>query len=198
VFENQIIAGAIPQEFIKPIDEGIREALTRGVLAGYPVDDVRLVLYDGSYHHVDSSERAFKIAGSMAFQDAAKMARPVLLEPIMLVEVVAPKEYIDDVTRSLSSRRGHIHSREACDGVQRINVHVPLSEMFGYAADLRSLTRGHGTFAMQFECYQPRDPDEHPGTGEQSMVGAPRKPTPTPRDLSVALPEPMEGDDLRD
>ena len=112
VFENETTQGSIPREFIKPVDEGIKEALTRGVLAGYPVDDVRIELYDGSYHDVDSSEMAFKIAGSMAFQDAAKKAKPVLLEPVMRVEVVVPKEHMGDVMGNLSSRRGQIQSQE--------------------------------------------------------------------------------------
>ncbi|MGH9374367.1 MAG: hypothetical protein ACRD15_22855 [Vicinamibacterales bacterium] len=197
VFENEIVGGAIPQEFIKPIDEGVQEALTRGVRAGYPVDDVRIVLYDGSYHDVDSSEMAFTIAGSMAFNDAAKKAEPVLLEPVMSVEVVVPKEHTGDVMGNLSSRRGHIQSREECDGMQRINARVPLSELFGYATDLRSRTRGRGTFAMQFALYQPFDPPESKDNGHDSMVGAPRKPMPTLRDSSVALPEP-DGDDLGD
>ena len=112
VFENEVTQGSIPKEFIKPIDEGIKEALTRGVLAGYPIDDVRIVLYDGSYHDVDSSEMAFKIAGSMAFQDAAKKAKPVLLEPVMKVEVVVPEDYMGDVIGDLTSRRGRIQRRK--------------------------------------------------------------------------------------
>jgi elongation factor G len=154
VFENEITGGSIPKEFIKPIDEGIKEALTRGVLAGYPVDDVRIVLYDGSYHDVDSSEMAFKIAGSMAFQDAAKKARPVLLEPIMRVEVVVPKEHMGDVMGNLSSRRGQIQSQEDRGGTQIINARVPLSEMFGYATDLRSRTQGRATYSMHFDRYE--------------------------------------------
>src|ERR671910_2693405 len=155
VFENKISGGAIPREFIKPIDEGIKEALTRGVLAGYPIDDVRIVLYDGSYHDVDSSEMAFKIAGSMAFQDAAKKAKPVLLEPIMRVEVVVPKDYMGDVMGDLASRRGRIQSQEDRGGTQIINARVPLSEMFGYATDLRSRTQGRATFSMHFDRYEP-------------------------------------------
>jgi elongation factor G len=154
VFENEITGGSIPKEFIKPIDEGIKEALTRGVLAGYPVDDVRIVLYDGSYHDVDSSEMAFKIAGSMAFQDAAKKAKPVLLEPIMRVEVVVPKEHMGDVMGNLSSRRGQIQSQEDRGGTQIINARVPLSEMFGYATDLRSRTQGRATYSMHFDRYE--------------------------------------------
>jgi elongation factor G len=155
VFENEISGGVIPKEFIKPIDEGIKEALTRGVLAGYPIDDVRVELYDGDYHDVDSSEMAFKIAGSMAFQDAAKKAKPVLLEPMMRVEVVVPKEHMGDVMGNLSSRRGQIQSQEDRGGTQIINARVPLSEMFGYATDLRSRTQGRATYSMHFDRYEP-------------------------------------------
>jgi elongation factor G len=155
LFENKIVGGAIPKEFIKPVDQGIREALTRGVLAGYPVDDVRIELYDGSYHDVDSSEMAFKIAGSMAFQDAAKKAKPVLLEPVMRVEVVVPKEHMGDVMGNLSSRRGQIQSQEDRGGTQIISARVPLSEMFGYATDLRSRTQGRATYSMHFDRYEP-------------------------------------------
>ena len=154
IFENETTGGSIPKEFIKPIDEGIKEALTRGVLAGYPIDDVRIELYDGSYHDVDSSEMAFKIAGSMAFQDAAKKAKPVLLEPIMRVEVVVPKEHMGDVMGNLSSRRGQIQSQEDRGGTQIINARVPLSEMFGYATDLRSRTQGRATYSMHFDRYE--------------------------------------------
>jgi len=155
IFENETVGGSIPKEFIKPIDEGIKEALTRGVLAGYPIDDVRIELYDGSYHDVDSSEMAFKIAGSMAFQDAAKRAKPVLLEPVMRVEVVVPKEYMGDVMGNLSSRRGQIQSQEDRGGTQIIQARVPLSEMFGYATDLRSRTQGRATYSMHFDRYEP-------------------------------------------
>jgi elongation factor G len=155
IFENKTSGGSIPKEFIKPIDEGIKEALTRGVLAGYPVDDVRIELYDGSYHDVDSSEMAFKIAGSMAFQDAAKKAKPVLLEPVMRVEVVVPKEHMGDVMGNLSSRRGQIQSQEDRGGTQIVNARVPLSEMFGYATDLRSRTQGRATYSMHFDRYEP-------------------------------------------
>ena len=154
VFENAIVGGAIPREFIKPVEEGIREALTRGVLAGYPVDDVHIELYDGSYHDVDSSELAFKIAGSLAFQDAAKQAKPVLLEPMMRVEVVVPKEYMGDVMGDLSSRRGHIQSQEDRGGTQIISARVPLSDMFGYATELRSRTQGRATYSMHFDRYE--------------------------------------------
>jgi elongation factor G len=154
VFENEISGGSIPKEYIKPVDEGIKEALTRGVLAGYPIDDVRIELYDGKHHEVDSSEMAFKIAGSMAFQDAAKRAKPVLLEPVMRVEVVVPKEHMGDVMGNLSSRRGQIQSQEDRGGTQIINARVPLSEMFGYATDLRSRTQGRATYSMHFDRYE--------------------------------------------
>jgi elongation factor G len=153
-FENKIVGGAIPKEFIKPIDEGIREAMTRGVLAGYPVDDVAIELYDGSFHDVDSSEMAFKIAGSMAFQDAAKRAQPVLLEPVMRVEVVVPEEYMGDIMGDLNGRRGRIQSMEARGGSQIVTARVPLSEMFGYATDLRSRTQGRATYSMHFDRYE--------------------------------------------
>src|SRR6187401_2203871 len=154
-FENEIVGGSIPKEFIKPIDQGIREAMTTGVLAGYPMDDVRVELYDGSYHDVDSSEMAFKIAGSMAFKDAAKRAHPILLEPVMRVEVVVPEDYMGDVIGDITSRRGHILSMEARSGSQVINSRVPLAEMFGYATDIRSRTQGRGAYSMHFDRYEP-------------------------------------------
>jgi elongation factor G len=154
LFENKIVGGAIPREFIKPVEEGIREALSTGVLAGYPVDDVGIELYDGSFHDVDSSELAFKIAGSMAFKEAARSAGPVLLEPVMKVEVVVPEEYMGDIMGDISARRGRIVSMEARGGTQIVNARVPLSEMFGYATDLRSRTQGRATYTMHFERYE--------------------------------------------
>jgi elongation factor G len=192
VFANEITGGTIPSEFIKAIDEGIKEALTAGVLAGYPVDDVRIVVYDGSYHDIDSSELAFKIAGSMAFQDAARKAKPVLLEPVMRVEVTAPNECVADVMANLSTRRAEMPSQDDGGGVPRISARVPLSEMFGYAADLRAMTQGRGAFAMEFAGYQPRTPGENQDADGDSIVGAPRKPTPTLRESRVAMPEPPE------
>ena len=153
VFENDIKGGSIPKEYIKPIEEGIREALERGILAGYPLVDVKIRLYDGSFHDVDSSEMAFKIAGSMAFQDAAKKATPALLEPIMKVEVVTPDDYTGAVTGDLSSRRGHLEGQIARGGTQIITAMVPLSNMFGYSTDLRSRTQGRATYSMHFEKY---------------------------------------------
>lgn len=153
-FVNKIVGGTIPKEYIPAVEKGIKEALDSGVLAGYPVVDVRATLYDGSYHEVDSSEMAFKIAASMAFKEAAKKARPVLLEPIMSVEVVTPEEYMGDVMGDLNSRRGRIQSMEKRGNSQVIRAEVPLSEMFGYATDLRSKTQGRATYTMQFSRYE--------------------------------------------
>lgn len=153
-FVNKIVGGAIPKEYIPAVEKGIVEAMESGVVAGYPVVDVRATLYDGSYHEVDSSEMAFKIAGSMAFKEAAKKAQPVLLEPIMAVEVVTPEEYMGDVIGDLNSRRGKVQSMEKRGNAQVIKVLVPLAEMFGYATDLRSKTQGRATYTMQFSNYE--------------------------------------------
>ena len=155
-FENAIVGGAIPREFIKPTEQGVREALESGVIAGYPIVDVKATLYDGSFHDVDSSEMAFKIAGSMAMKEGMQRGRPILLEPIMKVEVVAPEEYTGDVIGNVSSRRGMIDGMEMrTEGLQSIKAKVPLAEMFGYATSLRSMTQGRGTFTMEFEHYAP-------------------------------------------
>ena len=154
VFENAIIGGSIPKEFIKPIEGGIREAMESGFLAGYPMEDVKAIVYDGSYHEVDSSEMAFKIAGSMAFKAAAKKAGPVVLEPIMRVEVVVPQEYMGDVVGDLNSRRGRVHQIEPRGSSQVVNVFVPLAEMFGYATTCRSLSQGRATYSMHFDHYE--------------------------------------------
>jgi elongation factor G len=154
VFNNAIVGGVIPREFIKPIDQGIKEALETGPLAGYPMTGVEVDLYDGSYHDVDSSEIAFKIAGSMALQDATKRARPVLMEPVMEVEVVTPEEYMGDVIGDITSRRGRVQQMEARGNAQVISARVPLSEMFGYATDVRSLSQGRATYSMQFAAYE--------------------------------------------
>jgi len=154
VFNNQITGGAIPREFIKPVEQGIAEAMETGPLAGYPVHGIEIDLYDGSYHDVDSSEVAFKIAGSMAFQEGARRANPVLLEPVMAVEVVTPEEYMGDVIGDITSRRGRIQQMEPRGNAQVISAKVPLSEMFGYATDLRSLTQGRASYTMQFDAYE--------------------------------------------
>ncbi|MCG3191939.1 MAG: Elongation factor G [Thermoanaerobaculia bacterium] len=152
-FINATVGGSIPREFIKPIDQGIREAMLTGVLAGYPTVNIQIEVYDGSFHEVDSSEMAFKIAGSMAFQDGAKKAQPVILEPMMAVEAVTPEEFMGDVIGDLNSRRGKINHMEPRLNFQVIQASVPLAEMFGYATTLRSLTQGRANYTMQFERY---------------------------------------------
>ena len=153
-FVNDIRRGAIPREYIKSVEEGIREAMTTGILAGYPIEDVKVSLYDGTYHEVDSSEMAFKIAGSMAFREAARRAGAELLEPVMRIEVVVPEEYMGDIITDLNSRRGRVRSMEAKGGTQIVNARVPLAEMFGYATDLRSRTQGRATYSMHFDRYE--------------------------------------------
>ena len=148
-FINEIVGGAIPKEFIPAVDAGIRGAMQTGVLAGYNVVDVKVTLYDGSYHEVDSSELAFKIAGSMAFKDAMRKADPVLTEPIMKVDVITPDDYLGDVIGDITSRRGQIQNMDASDGASQVTAIVPLSEMFGYATDLRSRTQGRGVYSME-------------------------------------------------
>jgi elongation factor G len=153
-FVDKITGGVIPKEYIPSVDAGIQEALTSGVVAGYPMVDVRAILTYGSYHDVDSSEMAFKIAGSMAVKEAARRAKPALLEPIMHVEVVTPDDYMGDVIGDLSSRRGKVEGMEQRGNSQVIRAQVPLSDMFGYATDLRSRTQGRATYTMQFHSYQ--------------------------------------------
>ncbi len=153
-FVNEVVGGVIPKEFIKPVDQGIKEAMEGGVLAGYEMVDVKATLYDGSYHDVDSNEMAFKIAGSMAFKEAARKASPVLLEPVMSVEVVVPEEYMGTIIGDLSSRRGRIEALEHRAGSQVIKAMVPLAEMFGYATNMRSNTQGRATFSMHFSRYE--------------------------------------------
>ena len=153
-FVNKIVGGAIPKEYIPAIEKGVKERMESGVLAGYPVRDVRVTVIDGSYHDVDSNEMAFKIAGSMGFSDACKKANPVLLEPIMKVEVLVPQEFMGDVIGNLNGRRGKVHGIKVRAGSQAIEAAVPLSEMFGYATDLRSRTQGRATYSMEFERYE--------------------------------------------
>ena len=148
-FVNAVVGGAIPKEFIPAVDQGVQGAMQAGVLAGFPVVDVKVTLYDGSYHEVDSSELAFKIAGSMAFKEACRKADPVILEPIMKVSVVVPDDYMGDVMGDITGRRGSILGMEPRNGATQIDAHVPLSEMFGYATDLRSRTQGRGTYSME-------------------------------------------------
>ena len=154
IFESKIVGGAVPKEYIAPIEAGIKEAMANGILAGFPVVDMKATLLDGSYHEVDSSEMAFKIAGSIAFKEGCGKGKPVLLEPIFKVEVSVPEEYMGDVIGDISSRRGRIEGMEARNGLQIIRGHVPLSAMFGYATDLRSKTQGRGNYVMQFAFYE--------------------------------------------
>lgn len=153
-FVNAIKGGIIPQEFIPAVGKGVREAMDKGVLAGYPVVDVVVTLFDGSYHDVDSSEAAFKIAGSIAFQEAVKRAGLVILEPIMKVEVIVPNEFLGDITGDLSSKRGRIDSMEERMNLRVVNAFVPLAEMFGYVTHLRSMTQGRGSYTMEFDHYE--------------------------------------------
>ncbi len=152
-FENKVVGGAIPKEFINPIEAGVKESMENGVIAGYPMVDIKAIVYDGSFHEVDSSEMAFKIAGSMAFRNGAEKADPVLLEPYVKVEVIVPEEYMGDVIGDLNSRRGRIEGMEPRNGAQVINAMVPLAEMFGYATDLRSKTQGRGNYSMEVSFY---------------------------------------------
>ncbi|HMM06777.1 MAG TPA: elongation factor G [Clostridiales bacterium] len=154
VFESKIVGGVVPKEFIPPVEAGIKEAIENGVLAGFPVVDIKATLIDGSYHEVDSSEMAFKVAGSMAFKEAAAKAKSVLLEPIFKLEVVVPEDYMGEVIGDINSRRGRLEGMDAAKGMQTIRGVVPLSEMFGYATDLRSKTQGRGTYVMQFGHYE--------------------------------------------
>jgi elongation factor G len=152
-FVNEIVGGAIPKEYIPAVGKGVKEQMLNGVIAGFPVVDVKVTLYDGSYHDVDSSEMAFKIAGSMCFKQGAAKARPVLLEPVMKVEVVTPEEYMGDVMGDLNSRRGLVQGMEDSPSGKVIKAEVPLAEMFGYATDMRSATQGRATYSMEFSKY---------------------------------------------
>ena len=169
-FESKIVGGAIPKEFIPPIDAGIKEAAQSGVVAGYETIDFKATVYDGSYHDVDSSEMAFKIAGSLAFKEGMAKADPVLLEPIMKVEVVVPDDYLGTVMGGITSRRGILSGTEAKPNGQVIHGEVPLSEMFGYATDLRGSTQGRGTFSMEFDHYA-----EVPKNVAEKIIGERRK-----------------------
>src|SRR5256714_7538075 len=153
-FVNKIRGGWIPTEFIPAVEKGVEEALESGVKAGYPMVDVRVTLVDGKYHDTDSSEIAFKVAGSLALQEAAKRAKPVLLEPVFAVEVVTPEDFLGPVVGDLNRRRGHVNSQEKRGNAQVVSATVPLAEMFGYATDLRSTTPGRATYTMQFEKYE--------------------------------------------
>lgn len=153
-FESKIVGGVVPKEYIAPIEAGVKEAMLNGVVAGYPMVDIAVTVFDGSYHEVDSSEMAFKIAASLGFKSGAAKADPVILEPVMKVEVTVPEEYMGDVIGDINSRRGRINSMDARNGAQIIDAFVPLAEMFGYATDLRSKTQGRGNYVMQIDHYE--------------------------------------------
>ena len=169
-FVNKIKGGSIPTEFIPAVEKGVEEALENGVKAGFPMVDVRVTLVDGKYHDTDSSEIAFKVAGSLALQEAAKRAKPVLLEPVFAVEVVTPEEYMGDVIGDLNRRRGRVEGMEPRGNAQVVKAHVPLSEMFGYATDVRSMTQGRATYTMQFDRYE-----EVPTNIAEKVVEAPHR-----------------------
>jgi elongation factor G len=169
-FVDEIKGGAVPQEFIPAVEKGVREAMEKGIMAGYPVTDVKVTLYDGSYHEVDSSEFAFKIAGSMALQEAAKQAKLVMLEPVMKVQVIVPPDFLGDVTGDLNSRRAKITAMGERANVRVVDAMVPLSEMFGYVTNLRSMTQGRGSFNMEFSHYE-----EVPGNIAQLIVEGKKK-----------------------
>jgi elongation factor G len=164
-FVDKIVGGTIPREYMRAIDQGIREALDTGIYAGYPMVDVRAIVHDGSYHEVDSSEMAFKIAASMAVKDAVEKANPVVLEPMMRVEVTMPKDFIGDVIGDLNSRRGQIEGMDSRGSTQVVRAFVPLAEMFGYATDLRSMTQGRASYSMELSHYA-----EVPGNIAQELV----------------------------
>jgi elongation factor G len=152
-FVNAIVGGVVPKEYIPSVDKGVQDAMANGIVAGFPVVDVKVTLYDGSYHDVDSSEMAFKIAGSMGFKEGSKKAKPVMLEPVMKVEVVTPEDYMGDVMGDLNSRRGMVQGMEDAPGGKIVRAEVPLAEMFGYATDLRGFTQGRATYSMEFSKY---------------------------------------------
>jgi elongation factor G len=178
-FSNDTKGGVIPKEYIDPIDQGIQEVMAGGVLAGYEMVDIKVSVYDGSYHDVDSNEMAFKIAGSMAFKEAARKAKPFLLEPVMAVEVIVPEEYMGTIIGDLNSRRGSIEGMEMIGGAQAIKATVPLSSMFGYATAMRGLTQGRANFSMEFKQYE-ACPTRWDFGGDESDAGAavPRGPRP--------------------
>jgi elongation factor G len=196
VFENELLGDAIPTGFVLPVREGIRVSLSRGVLAGYPIDDVRAVLYDGSYHQIDSSNEAFEVAGFGALYDAAKKARPVLVEPVMWVDVTVDEAYVEDVVTDLAARRARILFQQNAGGMRKIEAHAPLAQIFGYATNLRQRSFGRGAFAMRFAHYQPCDPPHGEKPADDALVGAPLKPLRPLRDLRIALSEPVVDDDL--
>ena len=194
VFHNGLIGGTIPDRFVEPIRDGIEQRARRGVLAGYPLMDMRVEVSDGSYHDRDSTETAFRIAGAMAFEEAARKAAPVLLEPVMRVEARVPEAHVDAVVADLSGRRGRIRADAAGGGRYIVRALVPLTELLGYNAAFRSRTGGRGTYELQFDRYVRFDPEMN-GDDRTSGVRAPLKPRPELRDSAIALPEPEDDRD---
>jgi elongation factor G len=198
LFVNAITGGSIPSQYIEAVEAGIREALARGIVAGYPTGGVRVELCDGSYHDVHSTNATFKIAAFLAARDAMQKAAPVLLEPVMLLQITVPEAHVEDVMKHIISRRAAIDAREDLDGACVIRARAPLAELLGYATDLRERTFGRGAFKTRFYRYQQRRVTGGDGDEQESMVGAPLKPKPAPWVTGVALPEPEEPlDDLQ-
>ena len=195
VFLNCISGNSIPSKFIESVEAGVRESLSQGLVAGYPIDGVQVELVDGSYHDVHSTNAAFKIAGFLAARDAVQKAAPVLLEPVMLLELTVPEGHVNEVMANIIGRRGVIDSRQDRDGTCVILARAPLADLFGYATDLRERTAGRGAFKTRFYRYQPRRAAGGEDRDPESMVGAPLKPIPNLRVSGVAMPEP---DDARD
>ena len=195
VVENAMLRGTIPEQFNDSIEEGIRERLTRGILSGHAIDDVRVVITDGSYHDVDSSKAAFRTAAAKALEQALKRARPVLLQPMMDVEVNAPREYLAAIIAGLTVRSARLYGDGERNGAVVIAARAPLAELFGYASSLREQTRGRGTHTMRFDGYEPSDPPDDARGDRDSLVGAPLNRPPAPKASSIALPEPVDTED---
>ncbi len=194
-FENEIVGGAVPELYIGAVDRGIRSALERGVVAGYPIVDVRAILYDGSYHDRDSSDSAFTIAAAQAFQDAARRAGPIVLEPIMRVDASVPHQFVRAVARDLTNRGGHVGSAADTDDYFTVTAFVPLAELFGFASSLRVIAAGKGSFEIRFVEYVPVRTPGGSDHDRGAVVGAPRRPNPSPRSSSIAMPEPDDDPD---
>jgi len=194
VFENDVTMGAIPAPFIEPIEDGIREALGRGVLAGHPIDDVRVVLYDGSYHDVDSSPSAFRTAAEMAFQDGMRRSRPALLQPMVRLEVRTPREHLAEVMADLTGRGARVYGGDESGGSVRVTARAAVADTVGYGASLRRLTNGRASYTMRFDGYDPFEPTDDPGGDRSSGVRSPLRPASPPRASNIALPEPPDDD----
>ncbi len=194
IFENHVLANAIPAEFIPSIEAGIREALSQGIVAGYPIQNARVVLYDGSYHDVDSTPAAFRMAAFLATRDALAAARSIVLEPVVRLGLDLPPECVDAVLAELAARRGRVQSHDSGGETHHVRALAPLAQLFGLKSRIHEMTRGRGACDGDFAGYVPLPAAEDPGGDRDSVVGAPRKPAPTPRRSSIALPEPEDFD----